>query len=146
MNALAKRGIIKSSAIIISSTIAAVIVAIILNYIYGLFDNDDVHTVHIMRIYLTFFSYPFIPAMIGGIVFGFFSKEFIRTNLLITIGFIISYFLLSQNDLNASERFVIIFLVFLPLVYLGVCLGNYIGQKLKKIIDCPSSPPDTPSQ
>jgi putative Mn2+ efflux pump MntP len=116
---------------IIVSTSVTVVAALTLNYLYERFDTNEVHTVHLLRTYLTFFSYPFIPAMIGGFIFAILSSFFSRNGLIINICLLTLYFLFTLRNLNPSEKFVIIFIVFLPLMYIGFLVGNYIGRKIK---------------
>jgi hypothetical protein len=53
--------------------------------------------------------------------------------LLINPCLLTSFFLFFQKDLNPSEGFVLIFIVFLPLIYIGFFTGNYLGQRIKKL-------------
>ncbi len=133
MKVLFSSKILNNIAPTIVSTFVAVICALALDYLYELFSNEEVHTVHLIRTYFIFFSYPFIPAMLGGFCFAIISNNFKREILLINTCLLTFFFLFFQKDLNPSERFVVIFIVFLPLIYIGFFTGNYLGKRIKKL-------------
>ena len=115
---------------ILFGSLISIAIAFFLNFLYENSLQEDAHTITFMT-YFSFFSYPLIPAFLGGILTTFISQKNSRRNILLNILILLIYFILILEQSLHSSGFLIA-VIYLPLILIGYFIGGYTGLRFSQ--------------